>query len=343
MRKIPYVYARSLEFEGRHPHDVGQWGVTNMRLLYLEGLPQFLEENMVPINDDGTFQSTPTHLHTYFWPQRVRYYRRIRSANEAASAMKLREPDALTKVCLPLYSSWVKPDKAIIEMPPPGEVPAPETHAVHLKEFFRLGGSVVDGEKDAPYFLFQNTWGDEWGLNGMALLPFAYYNKYAFEQWAIYNLDQLTRVQVRKLSSDMTAWQGREEFDRRVYAFEVGNPDRERLGWAFATESKHGIELEELFVAPGARGQGIGARLADMVRQLAQAKSMPLAMWVPFADTQRESPATFPAEAGKSTKNRVPSGSASTSSAIDSGVSRVTSRLQLRQIVRPTRAYRSLR
>ncbi|MDY3561306.1 GNAT family N-acetyltransferase [Gemmata sp. JC673] len=263
-----------------------------MRLLYLEGLPDSLEEHMVPVNQDGTFQNTPAHLRRFFWPKRRRFYRRIRSANEAAHVISRRGPEALTKVCLPLFSSWVKPLDGFISMPAPGEVAAPETHAVHLKMPFRSGGTVVEGVQDALHFLFANSWGEGWGRLGFGMLPFAYYDRYIIEHWTTYFLEEFTNIQVRKPSPGWVAWQGRDEFDRRVYAFEAGNPDKERLGWAFALDTGKSIELEELFVAHEARGRGIGGKLATQVAQLAHAKGLPLIAWVPFADTARESPAT---------------------------------------------------
>jgi GNAT superfamily N-acetyltransferase len=292
MHCVPYVYVRSLELEGRHPHDVGQWGVTNMRLLYLEGLPDSLDEFMVPVNPDGTFQSSLPSRRKLFWPKRKRFYRRIRSAGEASQAIRLRGPDSLTKACIPLFSSWVNPPNGFISMPASGEPFAPDTHAVHLKKSFRSGGTVVDGVQDAPHFLFENSWGDQWGYHGLGMMPFAYYDRYAFEQWAIYNLDELKQVQIKKPSPGWVAWQGRDEFDRRVYAFEAGEPDRERLGWAFAIDTGTHVEVEELFVAPEARNQGIGRKLTDQVAQLARARSLPLRLWVTFADTKRESATT---------------------------------------------------
>lgn len=303
MSHAPYGYVRSLEVEGRHPHDVGQWGVTSMRLNYLEGLPLDLEENMVPVEPDGTFPPTPAGLHRVYYGIRTRYYRRVRLAAEAAAVLDRRGIDGLTKACLPLYPSWIDPPEGVIPMPAPGERPAPETHAVRLIDYYSVEGTTVAGEADAKHFLFENSWGEGWGKDGFALLPFAYYDTYGFEQWSEYRLPAvnntflkvhpgLTLFKHRWLRKGLGAWQARDEFDRRVYAFEAGDPDGERHGWAFAIEGSHAIELEELYVAPHARTKGIGSELALLVSGLAKAKGLPLRVWIGFADTVQESPHT---------------------------------------------------
>lgn len=303
---VPYGYIRSLEFEGRHPDDVGQWGITSMRLEYLEGLPDF-DEYLLSASDTGVFPNTPDALRTAFWPRRRRFYRRIRSANEAAHVLNVmkQRPIQLSKACLPLFASWVNPADGAIPMPVPGERAAPETHAIRLLNYFSLDGITIDGETDAHHFLFENSWGEDWGRNGRAMLPFAYYNKYVFEHYVGYDIPDLTRFQTKKLKPGWRRWQAHDEFDRRLYAFEAGDPERERLGWAFAVESDDAIEVEELFVAPGARRQGIGRTLADYIVQLAAAKSLPIRLWVSFADTVQESPDTAGALASLAKRMRL--------------------------------------
>lgn len=292
MEHVYYVYARALELEGRHPHDVGQWGVTNMRLLYLEGLPADLGQFAVPVAPDGTFEATPSGLHTAFRDIRCRYYRRVRSAAEAALLIHGGHGDRLTKACLPVYSGWVDPPEGIIPMPLPGETAAPDTHAVLLLKSLRLAGSVVDGEADARHFIFINSWGEKWGVGGHGVLPFAYYDTHVFEQWAIYVTQDLTGYRYKRLGADRGTWHARDEFDRKVYAFEVGDLAGDRLGWAYVLETDGALEVEELYVAPDARRNGIGSWLAGQVSALATAKGMPLRVWVSFADVAAESPLT---------------------------------------------------
>jgi GNAT superfamily N-acetyltransferase len=134
--------------------------------------------------------------------------------------------------------------------------------------------------------------GGGWGKYGYGLLPFAYYDSLAFEHYAQYFGHELRGFKRKRLDTDATRWRARDEYDRRMYAFEIGKASGDRIGWAFAVETRQAIELEELFVAPDHRRAGVGARLAEMVVGLSSAKRLPLRVWVRFADAPTESPQT---------------------------------------------------
>ncbi len=127
------------------------------------------------------------------------------------------------------------------------------------------------------------------------MLPFEYYDLHAFDQWLTYRQNDFVGYRHKLLESDLGAWQARNEFDHRVYGFEIGDPDAERIGWAFAIEIDGAIEVEELYVAHAHRRTGVATRLAERVAALAKAKRMPLRVWVSFADVATESPTTVAA------------------------------------------------
>ena len=295
MSDVYYCYARALELEGRHPHDAGQWGITNMRLTYLEGVPEELNYCKVSVNADRTFQPTPPALHTAFRSGRSYFYRRVYDVDELANLIHRGHYNRLTNAALPIYSSWVSPNSGIITMPNSGELPAYDTHAIKLYGAIRLGGVAVEGEEDAHHFEFVNSWGNSWGNHGCGLLPFAYYSRYAFEQWIQYCERDLVGFRHKWIDGNLGAWQAWDEFDRRIYGFQVGDPDAERIGWAFAIETDGAIEVEELYVAHAHRRTGVATRLAERVAALAKAKGLPLRVWVSFADVASESPTTVAA------------------------------------------------
>lgn len=290
MEPIFYSYVRAVEFEGRYPNGEGNWGVTNKRLSHMEGFPTSPDEFMIPVREDGSFGPTPISLRTSFWPNRNRFYRRIRSADAAARLLYGRKLLGISKACLPLFTNWIEAPDGVISMPSENDVASPDSHAILLFDYLRLQGETVNGEDDALHFVFQNSWGEDWGKDGYGLLPFAYYNRYVFEHWLEYHDSQLKLFQMKQLKKNWWFWQARDEFDRRLYAYEVGEPHGERLGWAFIVETEDAIEVEELFVAPGSRGTGIGGELANLVVKLALAKKMPIRLWIGFADHKSESP-----------------------------------------------------
>ena len=84
----------------------------------------------------------------------------------------------------------------------------------------------------------------------------------------------------------------RDEWDRRVYGFEVWDEaGQERCAWAFVLEKDGVLEVEELYVRPEFRRRGYAKVLAAKVRELAGAKRLPLRLWVAFADCRQENPA----------------------------------------------------
>src|SRR5262245_55676559 len=145
MTKVPYSYIRSLELEGRHPHDAGCWGVTGARLSMGEGLPLGLHIDVA----DGaplppTTRPTPREL------IQSSFYRRIRNAHDCVSY--LRHTPALP-IELRLFKGWENPSGGRIRLPQPGEEELPISHSVLL----------LDVHKQARLIEFENWWGGDWG------------------------------------------------------------------------------------------------------------------------------------------------------------------------------------
>jgi GNAT superfamily N-acetyltransferase len=158
-------------------------------------------------------------------------------------------------------------------------------------------------------FLFQNTWGENWGAQGDAALSYDYVDKYVFESWVTYLQSQVkfesnrTEVASGRLER---RWVVRDELHRRIYGFEVWDEaGKERHGWSFVVENNGGLEVEEFYVRPEFRGRGHGRVLAAKVRAMAEAKRMRLFVFVPFADCKQENDSNYQAIVATARRLRV--------------------------------------
>lgn len=295
--QVPYTFLRGLELEGRHPHDVGGWNLTIKRLEVGEGAPLPTDSAfLVDCQEGEPYPPAPT-LH----PSRLVqffYYRRMRSSGEIERHLLNVVPEV--PVSLYLSAGWANPPTdAAIPMPAEGERPLPDTHLVVLRECL----------PDRGLFRFRNTWGDEWGARGVAALSYDYVDKYAFESWVTYLQSQVRLESNRSEVADgrqERRWVVRDEQDRRIYGFEVWDEaGKERQGWSFVVETTGGLEVEEFYVRPKFRGLGHGRSLAAKVRAMADAKRMPLSLYVPFADCRQENETNYPALVATARRLRV--------------------------------------
>jgi GNAT superfamily N-acetyltransferase len=62
----------------------------------------------------------------------------------------------------------------------------------------------------------------------------------------------------------------------------------ELMGWTFAVHREGFLDVEDLFVRPQYRGEGIANQLVEMLLELADKQQRPLRLWVPFADWTAE-------------------------------------------------------
>lgn len=285
MAKVHYTYVRGLELTGYHPASIGEWLVTIHRLRHGEGEPSEDDPQSMLEFDDGA-PLPPTSKIPSERLIKTRAYRRIRSSDEGVAYMK--RIGRAFQCCLHTFASWAMPKDGYIPLPEPGQPPGSYEHCVPiltLDEFQRRFG-------------FKNSWGP-WGLNniGLGFIDFEYVDRYGFEAWALYEDPVLGDIRFSKGDSfEVMQWVMLDEHGRSIHGIQVVYFEafqETRMAWAFILETPTHLELEELYVLPAYRGRGYSKILTDAVNSLVSVKQKPLRMWVPFADTKEQAPATY--------------------------------------------------
>jgi GNAT superfamily N-acetyltransferase len=287
MPTVQYFYLRMLELEGRHPEDAGAWASTFHRLCVGEGQPpNDHPAATIEYPPGAPYPPTPKVSPEVTRPLRWFFYRRFRNSAECERYLVAHQGplDPKPSINIPLSTDWAAPAGGVIPMP------TSRTLLTLTHNLFTWGC-----RPERRLFLFQNTWGEQWGHKGAGALPYEYFDRYCFDSWVLYHSSEdLALFQSRPLdSTGRSRWTARDGEDCRRYGYEIRSlEDDERLGWAFAVERDCAIEVEELYVRAEYRGLGHGRWLSEQLVGLASAKVLPLRAWVPFADSRRESPNT---------------------------------------------------
>ncbi len=179
-----------------------------------------------------------------------------------------------------ITAQWFDAEGGVIDLPAADE-PIVGSHCVTLVGFDLVRSS----------FVFLNSWGPQWGSHGVGWLPFAYFDRYLVSAWAAPVNAGLLPASFAKKGVIQVAWGvhdwlghpghgGTTVHGREVYD---GTHD-ERMGWTFAVHRDGFLDVEEFFVRPQYRRQGVATELVEMLRALAAELKRPLRLWVPFAD-----------------------------------------------------------
>ena len=253
---------------------------------HAEGFLEWGEEgSTVSFPDDApeplsTPRSTDPRLLTF----RNVYYRRLRTSGDAAAFFKETGNDF--QLALHLFPNWAFPKDGIIDLPELGTKPLADKHAVR----------IIEVMEELPAFVFQNTWG-KWGYKdrGIGFLPFEYFDRYGIEAWGAFFRTALKfKRNWTKGNISFVRWVHRPNEFSAVVGFEIWETKTsERIAWAFVRQVRDGWDLEELFVMPAYRRQGHASTLVRELQRFIKGSGKELAVWVPFADSKRESPNTY--------------------------------------------------
>jgi ribosomal protein S18 acetylase RimI-like enzyme len=178
-----------------------------------------------------------------------------------------------------ITNQWFSAEQGAIKVPESGEETV-GSHCVLIVGFDVLGRR----------FRFVNRWGEAWGQHGIGYLPIEYFEKYFVASWAQTGTGLFPDYLKLPGITDVM-WRQPDFLGHSVYGgdtlwgCEVHNGiTDEHMGWAFAVHREGHLDVEELFVRPQFRGQGIANRLVEMLLKTAAVVKLPLRMWIPFAD-----------------------------------------------------------
>jgi len=273
---VTYNYVRSRQLEGTFPGDqsTGTWLVSSMRIS--RGWGAVLESDWPRIPDEDWPPCEPPGLDSKAKSLRCHHYQRIRSVRDCARWLADGMP---VQASFEITKQWYGAERGTINMPEPDEETV-GSHCVLIVGFDVLGRC----------FRFVNSWGEAWGQHGIGHLPIEYFEKYFVSSWARTGIGMFPDyLKVPGIADVM--WRQPDFLGHSVHGgdtlwgCEVHNGiTDEHMGWAFAVHREGHLDVEELFVRPQFRGQGIANRLVKMLLETAAKVRLPLRMWIPFAD-----------------------------------------------------------
>ena len=272
-----YNFVRSRQLEGTYPGDAqtGAWLITVMRVAC--GWGAVREADWPRTMSGKTWPPVePPGLDAKAKALRVQRYQRVRSAAECSIMLGYMFH---VEAAFEITDQWFQAEDGVIRMPRPEE-PIVGSHAIQIIGFdcLRFG------------FVFLNSWGPEWGNQGVGLLPFHYFDKYLLSAWTPHGVGSLPDFHAGEGIGTIW-WSGLDCLGNSVYGGDEihgrevydGTTD-DRIGWTFAVHREGFLDVEELFVRPPFRGRGHGNQLAKKLLELGAKLNRPLRLWVPFAD-----------------------------------------------------------
>ncbi len=175
--------------------------------------------------------------------------------------------------------SWFNAPKGVIPMPNPNDEII-GSHAVCI-----LGYNDHKG-----MFKFVNSWGTSWGDKGFGYFSYEFFEKFLIECWISlpFNVD-LFKTQIFQTQKDKVIFYRLipSVLHSHVHVIEVSNGvTNDYKGWAFGVEYEGFLNIEELFVLPVCRRQGLANALISYLNKLSKQLKKPLRYWVPFADSE---------------------------------------------------------
>ena len=199
---------------------------------------------------------------------RVEWYERLYSASDIVRSL----PYTPSSICFKIFKGIYKAQKGFVPMP-----------------YFwerSLGGhsvTIVGYSNQEQTLEFLNSWGKEWGDDGLGHLPYRYVDKYLVEAWACMRQLEKSgkRGEIKKDGEyryESIVYRSLIFGRQPLYVIDVYLGDEDRIaGWVHFRFDDLGntINIEDIFVMPEFRRKGIGRKLLSQIEDLANKQFVP--------------------------------------------------------------------
>lgn len=278
-----WLVARASQLEGTFPNGLndGGWPVTVSRVLRGWGAVSVGSYPWDPAEVDSGPPPDPSMLDQEAKRLRMDFYSRVWDAGDCVRAFSR---DAPTSATFFVTEQWRHPpDGRLDSLQPPSDVIG--GHSVHISPPFIHSPCPLTWNED-DFLVFMNSWGETWGNRGWGAMTHEFFNNEMYEAWAIES-----RVKPPKLYGtgiQHVQWGPVDAGDRHFYGYDVVNVDTDdRMGWALVVHRRGELHVDDLYVKPEFRKQGIGSSILKSLLSLSDKLHQPLRLWVPFADVDQ--------------------------------------------------------
>lgn len=195
---------------------------------------------------------------------RISFYHKVYSVNDIKRAMKY--CSAIVYISIKIYKDFYFPEEGRIKLPKKTD----EKKGVHSIPIIGL-------KKDS--FIIVNSWGKNWGDNGIGYLPFKYLKENVIECFASIDevmfknlLEKETKYTIKVKDKLYTMYYCAVKScvlgQSNNWILELYNDDNKIVGWVFyrINELKEVI-VNELFVLPEYRRMGLGKKLIETIEE----------------------------------------------------------------------------
>jgi GNAT superfamily N-acetyltransferase len=266
-----YSYVRSLHLEGTFPNDVGCFIISANRIGAGWGC---IDEAAWPYNSiekQGWPPREPPGLDEMAKKHRLPFYVGARTLHECKMALNAQW---LPQVAFEITGDWHCAPGGEIPTPRPGDTRIVGVHSVCLTGY----------DDTTARIQFVNSWGEGWGNAGFGSLDYEYFERFFRDGWLATAPCELQHQQPYASGESFLNWGLRTPVGF-LHGIEVYDPSADvRRGWTFVRQGPKHLEIEELFVRPDQRGNGVAAKLCEGLQELSDIAKLPLRLWVPIVD-----------------------------------------------------------
>jgi GNAT superfamily N-acetyltransferase len=265
---VSYFAARRQLIEGPGLIDSGAWPISFFRTAKGWGN---LPEDYWPgqgLQLGTSMPNEPPNADEIAKTDRLVYYQRLRTEFECLYAALYTQ---LCSAAVGITKAWREPPNGVIPRDG-GNLPVVAIHSI----------GIIDFDLDMQGFVFPNTWGREWGNDGLGLLPFGYLSRFLVEAWTA--PVRYLPPKPTKPGIDIRMTEGEESKLGTPWIVDIMDGDNDvMVGWAHVIQSGKTLNVEELFVRPDYRGRGHGTALVNEIRRIAP-EGYHVNFWIPWGD-----------------------------------------------------------